>query len=544
MILTGRIFHPAAAVCLLMLACCSSGCQQAPEQAQAESSTDTASDRTADAGDDGAASGSWEIGPISPDELPLRIPAADQDSAADASPDDVDADSRAPGLIDTLRATVADSPIFEESGVQEELLENLTFGQDALTRIKRENRHAMREANRQLRVGAAARSPNIVLITIERIGLGDLSCFRDESEEATPHLDGLAARGTRFPNFYAGSADPQAARWCLLTGLNTGHAPGDREQSGRYTLRQEQQTIADVLWTAGYSTGFVGVWKERSLPIDHGFDEWAGIVENVNPVTPYPEHIFIDASRAKLAANADGGRELLAADFLVEEGISFIARRAAERRQFFLHLALCPELTAASEGQADPRLVVAELDSMIGRLTDWIDSSPLASRTCIVLAGESAPPSDEFDQWDASSRTRGLKCSADGLSEGNLRVPLVVVWPGRAPAGGESDHVCGVWDLLPTFSELAVAQRRPERVDGVSFAASLAGRTQREHALLYWETRQGGFGQAVRKGRWKGIRAPGHSSLALFDLLEDPAEQTDLSETRPDVVEQLVVRRN
>jgi arylsulfatase len=132
-----------------------------------------------------------------------------------------------------------------------------------------------------------------------------------------------------------------------------------------------------------------------------------------------------------------------------------------------------------------------------------------------------------------------LRATSDGLSEGNLRVPLLVRWPGHIEPGSVSEHACAIWDLLPTLADVAGAQRRPLRIDGVSFAAELLGRPQRAHALLYWETRARGFGQAVRMGRWKGVRAPGATSLKLYDLSRDPGEQTDLSGEHPEIVEQM-----
>ncbi len=479
-------------------------------------------------------------------ELPLRFPGSSTTSADDAS-NAVEQVSSGPGLVETIRRTVESSPVFEESGVQGELLDGLNAAEDEMTRIKRENRRALRDANRQVRVGNSALSPNLLLITVDQLGYGDLSCYGQARYE-TPRIDQLAADGAQFSQFYAGSADPRGARWCLFTGLNTGRATpaGTEPDAGRFALNEEQKTLAEVLWQSGYSTSFVGAWGQSGLPIDYGFDEWTGFRSHVE-ASPYPTSISVDAVRARILKNEGGQRGVPASDFLVEEGLSFIARHAAAGRPFFLHLALPVEIAEPSADQgaavSDPAARIVELDAMVGRITRWLEESNLAGKTCVLFLGTCAPSPLAGAAIQGGERTAGLRVSDDGLGEGNLRVPLIVSWPGRIAAGTRSDHVCAAWDLLPTLADLAGAQRRPPRIDGLSFAPSLLGRSQREHALLYWETRLGGFGQAVRKGQWKGVRHAGQSALGLFDLAADPREQTDLAARRPEVVDQLIVRR-
>jgi arylsulfatase A-like enzyme len=437
--------------------------------------------------------------------------------------------------------------VFEESGVQEELLDGLTAAQDEISRIKRENRRALRDVNRQVRVGSSAATPNLVLITADRLGYGDLGCY-GQTRYATPQLDRLAGEGAQFNQFYAGSADGRGARWCLLTGLNTGRATPARTEpdAERYVLNEEQKTLAEVLWQAGYGTSFIGAWDQSGLPIDYGFDEWTGFRTH-GEASPYPESVYVDAVKARILKNEGGQRGVAASDFLVEEGLSFIARHAAAGRPFFLHLALPVEIAEAPAGQgaavSETASRIIELDGIVGRVARWLEESNLAGKTCVLFLGVCAPSADELSAASNVDRTARLRASGDGLGEGNLRVPLIVSWPGRIPRGTRCDHVCAAWDILPTLADLAGSQRRPPRIDGLSFAPSLLGRAQREHSLLYWETRVPGFGQAVRKGQWKGVRHPGQSTLGLFDLATDPREQIDLAAQRPEVVEQLIVRR-
>src|SRR5690606_23522743 len=113
----------------------------------------------------------------------------------------------------------------------------------------------------------------------------------------TPHIDAFAAEGLRFTSFYAASIDTRAARWSLLTGLNVGHAPPADQSNAteRFCLNENRMSLANVLWQAGYATAFVGVWRDRELPLDHGADEWTGVLDHPEP-GPYPEFLYVDTA--------------------------------------------------------------------------------------------------------------------------------------------------------------------------------------------------------------------------------------------------------
>lgn len=540
--------HRKAALGVAVLVCLTlSGCGPKAPVAMVGQATLSDSTDPRDSGSEPLEDATLPSGPF--DELPLQFPRPTRGrSPGDSgSPDDVGQgrDATPPGVIETLRGTIEASPVFEQAGATTGLLDSLDAAQQELARMRRDNRRAIREANRQVRT-AGALSPHLVLITLGDLAYADPGCCGGSA--ATPHLDAFAAQGMRFTSFYASSTDPRAARWSLLTGLNTGHAPAASGGDGteRFALSAVRTSIADVLWRAGYATSFVGVWRDRELPLDHGSDEWTGLFGG-SALDPFPEYLHVDATRARLVPNAGNQNGLAVVDFLFDEALAALARGVAEGRPAFVHLAVTPQLVAvdATVPPADvPSRQLAALDARLGRLLARLERWGLASQCCVVVAGESAPPDLLADPVGGpETRAGGFRTAAHGLCEGNLRIPLLVRWPGRVAAGSVSDHVCAAWDILPTLAELAAAQRKPQQLDGVSFAAALTGRPQREHALLYWETRHGGFGQAVRKGRWKGVRAPGQSTLALYDLITDPSEQTDLSMQRPDVVEQLVVRR-
>lgn len=544
--MTLRMLHFGLAIglsaCLMHSGCGSatSASATAPPPKPGESDTDAA--------ERGAFDGA--VSPIlSADQLPLRIAGKSAAPSGEAgNPDDVRGRNTLedkPGLIDTLRGTIEGSPVFEESGAQESLLDSLDAAQDELRRVKRDNRRALRNANRQQRVGSAARVPHLLLITISDIGYADLGCYGGHS--ATPKLDAFAAQGTRFTNFYAASASPRRSRLSLLTGLNAGHAPvrTSSDTDVRFTVGRSSPTVAEVLWQSGYATAFVGVWRDSVSPLDYGNDQWSGVLGR-RTLDPFGEYAYIDGARARLTANAEGKRGLASAEFLIEEAVASLNRMLTGGRPGFLHFAVSPQLMPVVESGSDPAVdqvaQISEFDARLGRFLSRLDSSGLANQFCILIAGESTPRSFTSGAADERvSRAGGLKTSPDGLSDGNLRVPLLVRWPKRVASGTVSEHVCAVWDLLPTLAELAAAHRKPQRLDGVSFASELTGRPQRAHSMLYWETQADRFGQAVRKGRWKAVRAPGQTTLALYDLDADPNEQHDIAELHPDVVRQFIV---
>jgi arylsulfatase A-like enzyme len=125
--------------------------------------------------------------------------------------------------------------------------------------------------------------------------------------------------------------------------------------------------------------------------------------------------------------------------------------------------------------------------------------------------------------------------------EGGLRVPMIVRWPGRVPAGAVSSAPWYFADVLPTLAELGGAQL-PGGVDGVSVVPTLLGREQPELRTrkLYWEQYSGGgFQQAARWGRWKGHLQPGRDQFELYDLEQDQMEARNVAAAHPEVVREL-----
>jgi arylsulfatase A-like enzyme len=139
------------------------------------------------------------------------------------------------------------------------------------------------------------RPPNFVVLLTDDQGYGDLSCM-GATDFKTPHLDGLAASGARFTNWYSNSPVCSPSRAALLTGRYPGNAgvrailAGHRTASG---LPREVPTLAEALRPLGYQTAIFGKWHlglaEGSRPHDHGFDDWFGFMAGC---VDYFSHIF------------------------------------------------------------------------------------------------------------------------------------------------------------------------------------------------------------------------------------------------------------
>ena len=180
-----------------------------------------------------------------------------------------------------------------------------------------------------------------------------------------------------------------------------------------------------------------------------------------------------------------------------------------------------------------------------------IKSLELHENTIIIFSSDNGPTFNRLGGSDSyffrsAGPFRGLKGS---LYEGGIRVPLVARWPGNIDAGTVTDHISAFWDILPTFTELAGA-KTPAGLDGISFAPTLLGsKSQSTHEYLYWEFKAYGGQQALRMGKWKGIRqnmlrrngtvTPNAMITQLYDLETDPGETIDVSKENPRVLKKI-----
>jgi arylsulfatase A-like enzyme len=428
----------------------------------------------------------------------------------------------------------------------------------------------------ELPVAPGALRPNIIFIMADDLGTGHLGSYGQEVIE-TPELDRMAETGLQFTNAYAGSTVCAPSRSVLMTGQHTGHTTVRANfgpDGGRIPLNDEDVTVAEVLKSAGYTTGMIGKWGlgepgTTGLPNKQGFDFWFGFLNQHNAHSFYPPYLWRNDRIVYYNENEQGQRATYVQDLFIEEALNFV--RENKDGPFFLYLPFTlphTELAAredmlekysgrfddlpypaelgrpeVAEAKATYAAMVSTLDHDIGLLLRELEELEIAENTIVLFTSDNGAANERgavAEYFNGSGPYRGIKRD---LYEGGIRVPLIVSWPGTVPAGvrDESTHVT-FWDFLPTFADLAGAEL-PENLDGISITPSLLkGTAVGNDRPLYWEFRknpESELKQAVRWGRWKAVRLSEQVELEIYDLETDVGETENVAEQHPDLVKKL-----
>jgi len=403
---------------------------------------------------------------------------------------------------------------------------------------------------------AAADRPNLIFILCDDLAQGDLGCYGQKLIQ-TPHLDRMAAKGTRFPQLYSGTSVCAPSRSSLMTGLHTGHCPirANREvqPEGQKPLPEETITVAQVLKSAGYATACMGKWgmgmfDTSGSPLKKGFDHFYGYNCQRHAHNYFPKYLWNDDQRVVLHGKT------YAQDLIQEDVEKWVRAHAA--KPFFLYYAITlphgkfeiDELGIYADKpwtdlQKTYAAMVTRLDRDVGRLMDLLVELKIDQNTLVILAGDngaSFDPKSEvgrlFDQ-DMGGKLRGFK---RGLYEGALRQAGIAHWPGQVPAGAISEEPWAFWDYLPTAAALAGATLPEGQIfDGIDVSALLKGGKAPDRELFYWELHEGTSLQAVRfDGHWKAVKNGPMAKVELYDLSVDASESNDLATIHPDKVTQ------
>jgi len=399
--------------------------------------------------------------------------------------------------------------------------------------------------------------PNIVFVMLDDAGIGDFGCY-GQKDIKTPVMDRMAAEGTRFTQCYVGSPVCAPCRCILMTGLHSGHCtrrdnrakaspPGEGKDRGLVPLRAEDFTVAALLRKAGYVTGGFGKWGlgnpgTTGSPDKHGFDDFFGYLDQVHAHDYYTTWLWRNGETVPLPGNEGGKRQQYSHDVLAAAALEFIRKHRG--RPFFLYLPFTPPHgkyevpdDAPYTNESWPQqcrnyaAMISRADRDVGRVLALLKELALDESTVVFYTSDNGPNGPFIKQFHSAAGLRGGKRS---LYEGGIRMPMVVRWPGKVPAGAVSDFAWTFADFLPTAAEIAGTQP-PKGLDGMSVLPTLLGKPQKPHEALYWEF-HAPFHQAVRMGRFKGVRFGTEAPLALYDLSADPAEKTDLAARHGDVV--------
>ena len=187
--------------------------------------------------------------------------------------------------------------------------------------------------------------------------------------------------------------------------------------------------------------------------------------------------------------------------------------------------------------------MVSFLDEQVGEIVSTLTELGLYENTLIIFSSDNGPTysggadSPWFDSAKPFKSEAGW--GKGNVTEGGIRVPMIAQWPGKIVAGSTSDHISAFYDVLPTLCEIAKIQP-PNDIDGISFLPTLLGKEEVKHEFLYWEFPSYGGQQAVRMGKWKGIRKnifKDSMQIQLYNLENDIQELNDVSQNFPEIVD-------
>lgn len=414
--------------------------------------------------------------------------------------------------------------------------------------------------------------PNILLITCDNLGYGDLSCYNTASELKTPHLNRLAKEGARLTAFYTASPTCTVSRASLLTGrVPQRHGLLDQLSGvrGNYGvgLNQCEVLLSQVLRAAParYATGCFGKWNigfaKGSRPTERGFDEFIG---HASGNLDYYHHNYRERHDLYHGVKPLHREGEYVTDLFADAAIDFMRRQSRTERPWFCYLPFnAPHFPTAGNkrpGQpniwqapadafeaigltpreSDPRkryaAVVFALDRAIGRVLQCLDDTRQREQTFVFFMSDNGAFRLNRKGLDVGVndplRSGGVTCW-----EGGLRVPAIARWPGRIPAGRVIDEPCWSPDLMIACAKLASASL-PSDVnrDGRDPLPVWTGNSKSPHRSMYFCYRRHA---ALRMGDWKIVRERESQPWQLYDLKADPAESKDLAAANPEQVSRL-----
>ncbi|MGH8790185.1 MAG: arylsulfatase [Cupriavidus necator] len=350
----------------------------------------------------------------------------------------------------------------------------------------------------------AQERPNILFILADNLGYGELGAYGGGATRGapTPRIDRLASEGMRLTNM---NMEPQCtpSRSSIMTGRFA-------IRSGTYAvplggvpegLTQWEVTMGEALADAGYGTAYYGKWhlgsKDGRLPNDQGFDDWygiprtsdeamwptsAGYSESIVPLEQILQGRKGEKSHAVKAYDLEQRRQIDAE--VTRRSIGAMERITREHKPFLVVAAMTqphfPSLPnrafVGKTGHGEWADMLAEMDSNVGQMLDAVDRLGIRSNTLVIFASDNG--AEFIKPWDgAAGPWRGTLFTA---LEGGMRVPFIVRWPGRVPAGQVSDEVVHGVDIFPTLARASGARVPDDRpIDGVDQSDFFRGKSDK-----------------------------------------------------------------
>jgi len=426
--------------------------------------------------------------------------------------------------------------------------------------------------------------PNVILVFIDDEGYGDVGVY-GATGFATPHLDKMASQGMRFTNFYSAQPVCSASRAGLLTGCypNRVGISGALFPHDVTGINLNEYTIAEMFKDQGYATACFGKWhlgwQKEFLPLQHGFDEYVGIPYS-NDMWPnsnvtgerlpkgegrgnYPELPLIEGNETIERITSLKDQDKLTTLY-TEKAVDFINRNA--ENPFFLYvphtMAHIPlGVSDKFRGKSEQGLygdVMMEIDWSVGEMIKALENNGISENTIIMFTTDNGP---WLNFGNHAGSAGGLREGKTTSWEGGQRVPFIVKWPAKVPAGTVSNKLACAIDLLPTLASITKGKLSSNKIDGVDISSLFYGDMQsnpRETLLYYYGKNNL---NAVRKGNWKLVLPHTYSSYntepgrdgkggrrirttieapELYNMMRDPGEQYNVIAYHPEKVAELM----
>ena len=408
---------------------------------------------------------------------------------------------------------------------------------------------------------ASTERPNVVLIITDDVGYGDIGSY-GAPDIRTPNIDSLARDGIRLTDFYANGPLCSPTRAALISGRYQQRYAVERALGGAARrpdgeldvsgLPVTGTSLPQLLKSHGYATGLVGKWHLGYLaefnPQAHGFDYFFGFKAGY---TDYYVHTDgagdPDLWENETPIDVDG----YMTDLITDRSVAFIEQHADG--PFFIDVSYnaahwpyqLPDMPSVAIGnarhlqphdadtstRADYVAILERADEGVGEILRTLDRLGLTEKTLVIFTN------DNGGEWLSSNAP--LFHRKWTLWEGGIRVPTLIRWPGRIPAGRVSDQVGITMDLSASILAAANAPVPVEaRLDGIDLLPILEGRAPEIERTLFWRTTAGGQRQrVVRSGDWK-LMIDGTATM-LFDVRTDVGERHDMANVRQDVAQRL-----
>lgn len=425
-------------------------------------------------------------------------------------------------------------------------------------------------------IAAPATRPNIVVVLIDDMGWGDLSCYGGKAP--TPAIDRMAKEGIRFTSFYSNAPICSPSRVALTTGQypqrwRITSFLENRQSNTRRGMAQwldpKAPVLARELHKAGYATGHFGKWHmggqrdvgDAPLITEYGFDKSLTNFEGLGPrVLPLlggeggKKHDLGSAQLGKGPIQWED-RSVITASF-VKDAVKFIDDSQSAGKPFFInlwpddvHSPFFPpeELRKKNGKRALYQAVVTTMDKQLATLFDRIrGDAKLRDNTMVVILSDNGPE-------PGAGTARQLKGNKGSLYEGGIREPLIV-WAPRLMKEGDTGKtnsasaLCSIDLNRSLYTITGVPTPEGTTPDGEDFSDTLVGKSERQRsAPIFWRRPpdrpgppEGRFpDMAMRDGKWKAHVSYDGKKVALFDLTKDESEARDVAAENPEIASRL-----